>query len=284
MNNIYERRKKINRIIDFIALIIGLALFIFFSIGFFIIIFSLDSCYKGPDILESGNFIYYIMKNGDAVICGLTDEGREQQYLIIPQDIDGHKVTDISKGTYSTDTNIIKKYGETVSYMINSEKLRKIYITSNVSVSTSVGWGSENVFVYCPELVAVVVVANENVNYGRSNIEIYKNGRLCYVPVVVTKDMEEYNSNIANVTYYYNFDGAENGGYYWIDYCVYGEKIDYIPLNPEREGFEFGGWYKEAECINRWDFVKDRLPAPVYDAEENEIYQETALYAEWIEK
>ena len=137
---------------------------------------------------------------------------------------------------------------------------------------------------YCPELVAVVVVTNEKVDYGESNIEIYKNGKHCYVPVVVTKEMKEFNSSIANVNYYYNYQGAENKGYYWIDYCFYGEKIDYIPLNPERNGFSFGGWYKEEECINKWDFDSDTLPAEKMDEENNIIFQRTTLYAKWIKK
>ena len=86
----------------------------------------------------------------------------------------------------------------------------------------------------------------------------------------------------ANVSYYYNYENAPNDGYYWIDNYNYGETIEYIPAIPVRDGYTFGGWYKETECINAWDFEIDTLPEVQYDEEEMEIYQETKLYAKWI--
>ena len=68
--------------------------------------------------------------------------------------------------------------------------------------------------------------------------------------------------------------------YYWID--NYGEKIEYIPENPIREGYKFEGWYKESDCINKWDFETDALPQARVDDQGQEIYQETKLYAKWI--
>ena len=73
----------------------------------------------------------------------------------------------------------------------------------------------------------------------------------------------------SNCNYFYNYDGAENDGYYWSDNYDYGEKITYVPQNPEREGYIFGGWYKEPECVNEWDFTKDTLPAAEYDEDGN---------------
>ncbi len=99
--------------------------------------------------------------------------------------------------------------------------------------------------------------------------------------------------NAANVSYYYNYEDAENYGYYWADDCDYGGKIEFIPEEPEREGYEFGGWYKEADCINEWDFEVDTLPEEVTEPNqtivndeiiltEKVVYQETILYAKWI--
>ena len=45
----------------------------------------------------------------------------------------------------------------------------------------------------------------------------------------------------------------------------------------------FDGWYKEAECINVWNFETDTLPDAQYDEEGEEIYQETKLYAKWMQ-
>ncbi|RPH33071.1 MAG: T9SS C-terminal target domain-containing protein [Bacteroidales bacterium] len=41
------------------------------------------------------------------------------------------------------------------------------------------------------------------------------------------------------------------------------------PIAPERTGYTFGGWYKEAACTNAWDFATDRVTA------------NTTLYAKW---
>lgn len=78
----------------------------------------------------------------------------------------------------------------------------------------------------------------------------------------------------------YNYDNAENNGYYRIDDYEYGSKIELIPQEPKRNGYTFVGWYKEPECINKWNFDTDTL------TEERIIdgvikYQETKLYAEW---
>lgn len=45
----------------------------------------------------------------------------------------------------------------------------------------------------------------------------------------------------ANVSYFYNYEGAPNDGYYWLDDLEDGETIKYIPENPTREGYLFGG-------------------------------------------
>ena len=89
---------------------------------------------------------------------------------------------------------------------------------------------------------------------------------------------------IANVSYLYNYDGAENDGYYWVD--SYEESIiDFIPPEPKREGYTFDGWYKESECANEWDFATDVTGKEiimevnkVYD-----VYDGIYLYAKWIE-
>lgn len=51
-----------------------------------------------------------------------------------------------------------------------------------------------------------------------------------------------------------------------------------------REGYVFEGWYKESDCINKWDFESDLLPKSQVDEQDQEIYQETKLYAKWIKK
>lgn len=91
----------------------------------------------------------------------------------------------------------------------------------------------------------------------------------------------------------FNYGDSKNRGYYWIDDYEYGTKILYKPDDPEREGYTFGGCYKESECINKWDFDNDTLPEYDGNLEEyqnslknndyyTDSYQETRLYAKWI--
>ena len=90
----------------------------------------------------------------------------------------------------------------------------------------------------------------------------------------------------ANVSYFFNYDNEENYGYYWVDDFDYGSRIEYVPEDPTREGYTFCGWYKEAECINKWDFDSDTLPEESTeiseDGKEEVVYQETKLYAKWV--
>ena len=57
---------------------------------------------------------------------------------------------------------------------------------------------------------------------------------------------------------------------YWIDYSDYRTRV-FEPPVPYVEGYEFQGWYKESECINKWDFQND-----IFDPAEDLI-----LYAKW---
>lgn len=44
------------------------------------------------------------------------------------------------------------------------------------------------------------------------------------------------------------------------------------PAEPTQAGYDFKGWYKEAECINVWDFSTDVVPGDI------------TLYAKWTDK
>ena len=79
----------------------------------------------------------------------------------------------------------------------------------------------------------------------------------------------------ANTSYMFNYDGAPNNGYFFINHYNEGDIIKNTPYKPMREGYIFDGWYKEPECINVVNFKKDI----VLDEE-----KETKLYAKWREK
>ena len=39
--------------------------------------------------------------------------------------------------------------------------------------------------------------------------------------------------------------------------CQIMKFIEFLPPNPVRDGYGFGGWYKEPESINKWNFETD---------------------------
>lgn len=82
----------------------------------------------------------------------------------------------------------------------------------------------------------------------------------------------------ANISYFYNYEDAPNDGYYWLDDLEDGEKITYIPENPTREGYLFGGWFKDEACTEVWDFETDTITKPA------EGYYENKIYAKWNKK
>ncbi len=82
----------------------------------------------------------------------------------------------------------------------------------------------------------------------------------------------------------FNYADAPNDGYFFIQDYEYGETIEDTPYIPLREGYIFGGWYKETACINKWNFETDTLPKTLYNEHGEEVYQETKLYAKWIKE
>ena len=92
----------------------------------------------------------------------------------------------------------------------------------------------------------------------------------------------------ANVEFHWNYENSPQEDYYWIDDIEDGELIEEIPPTPEREGYIFGGWYTEKECLSEFNFgtpiSKMKLDwEKVFLLEDNipDNYV-TCLYAKWI--
>ena len=137
------------------------------------------------------------------------------------------------------------------------KKVRRGYISSDLKIF------------YCGEVIDLTCLDAEfryvEIYVPAEKYELFKN--------ILSEQYFRGSLSKANVSYYLNYD--ENN-YYYIDYYENGEKICYIPPIPQRDGYTFGGWYKESDCINAWNFETDTLP------QGQEIYQETNLYAKWI--
>ena len=69
-----------------------------------------NGCGIGWRLYESEYYIYTVgYDSGNVLIFGLTDKGREQEYLVIPETIEGRKVVELRHTDYET-KQIIKKY------------------------------------------------------------------------------------------------------------------------------------------------------------------------------
>ena len=249
-------------------------------LAFFLMMTTFIGCRK-EDSKEFGDFVYdiiYYNEKGVSVvkekgvrscirILALSEVGKEKEIIVFPEYIEGIKVEELG--------NTIPWLG--TRGIIESSKLRKIFFPYDISISDDTIQNSDNlegVFMLRHDFLGYYVATGLSIfltsyHYTNDNITnvYYSDGYSDYY--------------FSNVSYYYNYEQAPNDGYYWIDNCGYGEKIEYIPPIPERDGYAFDGWYKESECVNIWDFETDALPQAQVDDKGQEIYQETKLYAKW---
>jgi len=87
----------------------------------------------------------------------------------------------------------------------------------------------------------------------------------------VTADVTLFAKWISNsiTTYTVTFD-PQGGNAVTPQTIAQGEKVTQ-PADPEREGYTFGGWFKEAACTNVWNFSTDAVDSDV------------TIYAKWTE-
>lgn len=220
---------------------------------------------------ESGYFRYALRterREQKAYLIGLTELGKQQEILIYPEEIDGIPVYGIG---YSHDTIL----GYQTVCTIESINLKKFFFpTVPKEVPYSRGKVSAPCYAY---------YWNCGSQYGISGFRGAVFGYKYYEIYYQKEQMHNNRNYIANVSYMYNYAGAENGGYYWVD-SYDEEMITFIPPEPEREGYTFGGWYKEAECIEPWDFAADKTGKSINIriGQVYETYEGIYLYAKWV--
>lgn len=216
---------------------------------------------------ECGDFKYKLVEYKDSsksyiALDGLTEEGKTKETLIVPYEINGYPVEVLSSGINWFSSRSGYDYGFLVS-----DSLKTIYILpSGIEVS------AQETFLDCPNLEKIVYVNQK----GKFSADL-KDDQFVYA----RSGRGKYHTNIL---YFYNDSRTENDGCYWADYVPYGTRITDIPENPTREGYTFGGWYRDMVCEHKWNFETDALPEVNYDKEGNELYQETRLYAKWIKE
>jgi len=208
------------------------------------------------------------------MLIGFSDEGKTKETIVLPTMIGKRKVT-----TIGYLVNYLIDDGDGVWEANFSDGIfKKIYIHSFIKKAEHISIGKG--------LFASGDKNGFEVFYGKylNNTELMLSSQLydvskCYVSscedIQSNFGFEEYNN--ANVVYYLNDDTNDT---FFVDDCD-GTKVNVIPPDPYRDGYEFMGWYKEKEGINKFDFDNDIIPSKQYDSNNNYIFKETSIYAKW---
>lgn len=233
-------------------------------VSIFLLVFGLclAGCTEEPKKTYEDEYFTYSKNeylNDELIyLTGLTEKGKEQEVLFIPSEYDGNKV--------------ILKANSLITTLVNfdSEKLKKVYISDCVTNCRNLN--------VVNGYIKIIILSND--------IESIPNRGQIFVTSEAYERSPLSKVYPANVSYKWNYEEAPNSGYYWID-DYYNEIISYIPTDPIREGYIFDGWYKEPECINKWDFDNDIVPGTEWEFMTQSPYktlvkyQETILYAKW---
>ena len=222
-----------------------------------------------------GDFTYeydYFNQEKVVVITGLTKLGQKKEVIVIPESIKGYRVIGLEKSA--------PYFLDDPTTTLESENLTALYLYRKIGLEVKME---------CPNLKKVFVInANDDISLVQQGVGSRELEDKCYIYNEVHFNraghypMPPYP---ANVTYYYNYEGAENYGCYWLDNLDDGEKIAYIPSDPTREGYKFDGWYHEPECITKWDFETDTVKSSGEEGyADKDKFIENKLYAKWTKK
>jgi len=210
-------------------------------------------------IYETGYFRYTICKYSDTEyvrIKGLTKLGKQQEYIVIPEEIDGKQVREWNGFDYVPN-------------------LKALYISYCIDFINISGWelnpSGNKMF-----------SSEENYNIFYLGSKHRKAANFAIGGYISTIAIDDYAKKIpcwdqkyivANMQYLFNYIASPNMGVHFIDNTEVGAKVNVIPITPQRDGYTFTGWYSEQECINEINLES-------YVKKDEEILY---LYAGWQE-
>ena len=223
-------------------------------------------CYKCK-VRSSGDIRY----GTNSAARELSEKGKEKEIIIMSNIVDGHLMVLGFKAPISSGT----------SFTFDSINLKKLYFNSDILNNVDkngieLSGGNIDTNIYFP------FFNNIDNNGVDEFFRLSSPSKIYFSCEYVTRNSNVFNyyeCTIANVSYNYNYEKTGYKTFYIDD--VDGEKLVNLPPNPIREGYKFEGWYKEKECLNKWDFENDKIPEKQYDIDNNYQYQETILYAKW---
>ena len=209
--------------------------------------------YKDPNRKQT-EYLIYTSLFGEVSIVGTTAVGVNQDYLIIPDEIDGLPVTYVD---YLTTHKWSEEQGVYTHY------IKKLYVAPNVHI-----FDYHHKIDYTEELKIIF--------WGEDPPKMHRI-RCSTSEYLYDIYDEKYPLcvNIANISYVLNYDNAPNKSVHFVDDLEEGERVVVFPSEPIRDGYAFTGWYSEAECIN-----KVELETFIYKKDMSNV----TFYAGWQEK
>ncbi len=240
--------------------------------------FSLCGCFLSePKEFDVGDFrVKYQRKedekdpNSYLCLIGLSKAGEQKKTILLPKKINGHPYY-----LRFTKRSPFFGYDETVF----QGKMEKFYFEYPGDYSQiSHKEATIDIGMYYRGYLKKVIINTEI----RISLMYHEEAWCYYNYSIYYSAANREGIKLANLQFLYNYDEAPNEGYFWIDDIDNGEKVEIMPDTPEREGYTFGGWYTEKECINEFDFNMV-FNTPVL--EEGDIYPEdyiTYVYAKWL--
>ena len=248
-----------------------------------------------------GQFLYkYHPEDSECTIVGMTptygEIGKAPEKLCFPSHYKGKIV--VLKSGVSIPINEDAWWG-VKPIGVNIETVKELYLSYLGTGSCGYNGGTKYEIVYVPQVgyeilellspfvpqVTIFVpeygfedIYTEAKNDGKK-IEI--NNSYCYFIYYQNKNEIYKIIYKANTAYMFNYEGAPNENYYFINNFERGGLIENTPYEPYREGYTFLGWYKDSDCTEIWDFETDTLPVATYDENGELEFVETRLYAKW---
>ena len=218
-----------------------------------------DNHIKGTQ--QENGFYYYInlydYEQESAVILGLVDENKEIDELVIPEKLGGCPVVAVGERR------------ELKDYVVNAKNVKRIIINHDVDLS----YGVIN---FKGDLIINTRLTLSHF-YDWYDIDTYydkennRNEVLKGIHCIIYKYecAEEELIIPKRCTYKVFFDATGGEQSVWT-IAVLKERMLTNIEEPQKEGYKFGGWYKEETLENEWSF-KDI------------VTENMTLYAKWIE-
>jgi len=248
-----------------------------------------SGCFEEEELILSTYGDFIITQHNE--IYDFSEEGLQKEYIIVPEKING----DYTSVYFS---NGFLAGGP--KWFTRSEKLKKVYFEIDL-----VKMNKDTIRKYL-DRITYFSESLSNIRYFPKKFNItcttsiyvncYQNSCAAYKLTLERDGLLNCKYHLANIQFMYNYEEAPNEGYYWIDDLETGETLSYMPKDPTREGYTFGGWYADSECTTPYDFTapsvkKECVPFDRTSEDLNYVKSpynypkdyETYIYAKWIE-